>query len=324
MSVTLSQITESKLFRRFLWGGVLLSVVGTLLVYRPVDGGYILLQMLCGTVGAAFVIAAVDVLLVGWSCFLLVRLNNKYALMQQRTLLPVILLLIFDCCNPAIVGTVNSGLLLTPVYLSIMYLLYDTYQNENRKAAYNMGLLLAVGYLIEPPFLLLSLPFCLGFFYMRSSTWRMFVALLLGVLTVMWLVFCIGLADGCRLLPDFHDVLLFASFDTSFVEWGDLRYFLPIAVIGILCGVGGTYFIKRHKIQIWKYNRFTLLLTISLLVLSLLDMAALDAYLPLLNATMALSVSNFALHTRSRAVPYLFYVLIGGYLVLYVWSLCNF
>ena len=148
----------------------------------------------------------------------------------------------------------------------------------------------------------------------------MFAALGLGVLTVIWLVFCIGLTDDCRLLPDFHDVFLFASF----VESGDLRYFLPITVIGILCGVGGTYFIKRHKIQIWRYNRFTLLLTLFLLVLSLLDMAGLDAYLPLLNATMALSVSNFALHTRSRAVPYLFYVLIGVYFVLYAWSLCNF
>ena len=320
MSVTLSQITESKLFRRFFWGGVLLAVVGTLFVYRPADGGYVLLQLFCGTAGAALVIAAVDVLLVGWSCFLLMRLNNKYALMQQRTLLPVILLLLFDCCNPAIVGTINSGLLLTPVYLSVIYLLYDTYQNENCRAAYDMGLLLAVGYLVEPPFLLLSLPFCFGFIYMRSSSWRMFAALGLGVLTVIWLVFCIGLTDDCRLLPDFHDVFLFASF----VESGDLRYFLPITVIGILCGVGGTYFIKRHKIQIWRYNRFTLLLTIFLLALSLLDMAALDAYLPLLNATMALSVSNFALHTRSRAVPYLFYVLIGVYFVLYAWNLCNF
>ena len=320
MSVTLSQITESKLFRRFFWGGVLLAVVGTLFVYRPADGGYVLLQLFCGTAGAALVIAAVDVLFVGWSCFLLMRLNNKYALMQQRTLLPVILLLLFDCCNPAIVGTINSGLLLTPVYLSVIYLLYDTYQNENCRAAYDMGLLLAVGYLVEPPFLLLSLPFCFGFIYMRSSSWRMFAALGLGVLTVIWLVFCIGLTDDCRLLPDFHDVFLFASF----VESGDLRYFLPITVIGILCGVGGTYFIKRHKIQIWRYNRFTLLLTIFLLALSLLDMAALDAYLPLLNATMALSVSNFALHTRSRAVPYLFYVLIGVYFVLYAWNLCNF
>ena len=311
MSVTLSQITESKLFRRFFWGGVLLAVVGTLLVYRPADGGYVLLQLFCGTVGAALVIAVVDVLFVGWSCFLLMRLNNKYALMQQRTLLPVILLLLFDCCNPAIVGTINSGLLLTPVYLSVIYLLYDTYQNENCRAAYDMGLLLAVGYLVEPPFLLLSLPFCFGFIYMRSSSWRMFAALGLGVLTVIWLVFCIGLTDDCRLFA-------------SFVESGDLRYFLPITVIGILCGVGGTYFIKRHKIQIWRYNRFTLLLTIFLLVLSLLDMAGLDAYLPLLNATMALSVSNFALHTRSRAVPYLFYVLIGVYFVLYAWSLCNF
>ena len=320
MSVTLSQITESKLFRRFFWGGVLLAVVGTLLVYRPADGGYVLLQLFCGTAGAALVIAAVDVLFVGWSCFLLMRLNNKYALMQQRTLLPVILLLLFDCCNPAIVGTINSGLLLTPVYLSVIYLLYDTYQNENCRAAYDMGLLLAVGYLVEPPFLLLSLPFCFGFIYMRSSSWRMFAALGLGVLTVIWLVFCIGLTDDCRLLPDFHDVFLFASF----VESGDLRYFLPITVIGILCGVGGTYFIKRHKIQIWRYNRFTLLLTIFLLALSLLDMTALDVYLPLLNATMALSVSNFALHTRSRAVPYLFYVLIGVYFVLYAWNLCNF
>ena len=45
------------------------------------------------------------------SCALLLRLNNTYNLMQQRTWLPATLLLFFNSCVPAFAHTLNVGIL---------------------------------------------------------------------------------------------------------------------------------------------------------------------------------------------------------------------
>ena len=59
------------------------------------------------------------------SCALLLRLNNTYNLMQQRTWLPATLLLFFNSCVPAFAHTLNVGILLSPILILLLYLLRD-------------------------------------------------------------------------------------------------------------------------------------------------------------------------------------------------------
>ena len=56
------------------------------------------------------------------SCALLLRLNNTYNLMQQRTWLPATLLLFFNSCVPAFAHTLNVGILLSPILILLLYL----------------------------------------------------------------------------------------------------------------------------------------------------------------------------------------------------------
>ena len=86
------------------------------------------------------------------SCALLLRLNNTYNLMQQRTWLPATLLLFFNSCVPAFAHTLNVGILLSPILILLLYLLYGTYQSQGQQAAYGIGLLVASGGLIWPAF----------------------------------------------------------------------------------------------------------------------------------------------------------------------------
>ena len=322
MSRTLSQIIGNKVFRFLLWSGALLLVPAALVFGCQADPTALFAD--AGSAASVAVVGAVNLLLIIVSCFLLMRLNNRYALMQHRTPLPAMLLLIFDCCNPDIVGRLNTGLLLTPVFLLILYNLYATYQNDDRPRAYDMGLLIAAGSLLWPPFLWLGLPFLAAFLYMRTFNVRIAAALVSGVLTVVWIAFCGDLLFGFSLLPDFRAMTAFSSFESGLPgRLDDMDYLLPTALIGLFCCIAGTYFTTNHKIRIWWYKRFTVLLTLFLLLLALLDTADLDNYLPLLNATAALSVAHFFLHSRNRSLPYLFYILIAGYLTLYVWNLSN-
>ena len=54
------------------------------------------------------------------SCALLLRLNNTYNLMQQRTWLPATLLLFFNSCVPAFAHTLNVGILLSPILILLL------------------------------------------------------------------------------------------------------------------------------------------------------------------------------------------------------------
>ena len=106
------------------------------------------------------------------SCVLLLRLNNTYNLMQQRTWLPATLLLFFNSCVPAFAHTLNVGILLSPILILLLYLLYGTYQSQDQQAAYGIGLLIASGGLIWPAFTFLLIPFAAGLAYMQTFTWR--------------------------------------------------------------------------------------------------------------------------------------------------------
>lgn len=253
------------------------------------------------------------------SCVLLLRLNNTYNLMQQRTWLPATLLLFFNSCVPAFAHTLNVGILLSPILILLLHLLHGTYQSQGQQAAYGIGLLIASGGLIWPAFTFLLIPFAAGLAYMQTFTWRSVTALILGALTPAWLFFCICIVFD--LTPTYPAESLFPRIDVdNIVAIKNTGFLIATAIIGICCGVSDSYLMTRHKIQIWRSNRFLLLLFALLILLCIINLHFLDEYLPLLHVIMAQSAGYYLVHTRNRYVLWQTGIAAIVYLSLYVWN----
>lgn len=253
------------------------------------------------------------------SCVLLLRLNNTYNLMQQRTWLPATLLLFFNSCVPAFAHTLNVGILLSPILILLLHLLHGTYQSQGQQAAYGIGLLIASGGLIWPAFTFLLIPFAAGLAYMQTFTWRSVTALILGALTPAWLFFCICIVFD--LTPTYPAESLFPRIDVdNIAAIKNTGFLIATAIIGICCGVSDSYLMTRHKIQIWRSNRFLLLLFALLILLCIINLHFLDEYLPLLHVIMAQSAGYYLVHTRNRYVLWQTGIAAIVYLSLYVWN----
>lgn len=253
------------------------------------------------------------------SCVLLLRLNSTYNLMQQRTWLPATLLLFFNSCVPAFAHTLNVGILLSPILILLLYLLYGTYQSQGQQAAYGIGLLIASGGLIWPAFAFLLIPFAAGLAYMQTFTWRSVTALILGALTPAWLFFCTSIIFD--LTPTYPAESLFPRIDVNNIAAiKNTGFLIAAAIIGICCGVSDSYLMTRHKIQIWRSNRFLLLLFALLILLCVINLHFLDEYLPLLHVIMAQSAGYYLVHTRNRYVLWQTGIVAIVYLSLYVWN----
>ncbi len=257
------------------------------------------------------------------SCWLLLRLNNAYSLIQQRTALPSTLLVFFNGCVPSFANTPNIGIWLSPLFVGLLYLLYSTYQSPGRETPYSIGLLIMIGALIWPPFIALLLPFLVGLIYMRAITWRTITAMLLGVLTPVWLFFCVYFLfdlDPPYSIADF--TAIFVPDEIAVSPWSikNIGFFIALVIVGISCCISISYIISWYKIQTWYSNRFLALLFAVLLIICLLNPLSLTSCLPLLHILLAQAIGYYLTHAQNRFLLWQAGIVIAIYLFLYIWN----
>ena len=180
-------------------------------------------------------------------------------------------------------------------------------------------MLVASGGLIWPAFAFLLIPFAASLAYMQTFTWRSATALILGALTPAWLFFCICVVFD--LAPTFPTESFFLPIAVeNITDIKNTGFLVAATIIGICCGVSDSYLMTRHKIQIWRSNRFLLLLFALLILLCTINLRFLDSYLPLLHVIMAQSAGYYLIHTRNRYVLWQMGIVAIVYLFLYAWN----
>ena len=147
----------------------------------------------------------------------------------------------------------------------------------------------------------------------------MATALILGALTPAWLFFCICVVFD--LAPTFPTESFFLPIAVeNITDIKNTGFLVAATIIGICCGVSDSYLMTRHKIQIWRSNRFLLLLFALLILLCTINLRFLDSYLPLLHVIMAQSAGYYLIHTRNRYVLWQMGIVAIVYLFLYAWN----
>lgn len=127
----------------------------------------------------------------------------------------------------------------------------------------------------------------------------------------------------CRIrpCPDFSYRIFFLPIAVeNITDIKNTGFLVAATIIGICCGVSDSYLMTRHKIQIWRSNRFLLLLFALLILLCTINLRFLDSYLPLLHVIMAQSAGYYLIHTRNRYVLWQMGIVAIVYLFLYAWN----
>ncbi|GHT60869.1 hypothetical protein FACS189451_01730 [Bacteroidia bacterium] len=119
----------------------------------------------------------------------LLNLNNIFTIIRRRTLLPALFYLILVGCNPVFDLDWKGALVALLMMINYLFLFHTYQKPDSQLNALNISLLLVLGSLLWPQFLLFFPVFWLGFYWFRSFNLRVFLASLVGIIVVYLIIY---------------------------------------------------------------------------------------------------------------------------------------
>lgn len=258
----------------------------------------------------SFLINALIGLITLLNAFLLVQLNNRFALIRTRTFLPVIIyLFLIGICEKTHLN-VSSHLALTIFILGLFNFFSMSHNKNATEQAFMGSFFVALAGLLVFPYLYL-IPVCwIGFMMLRSFSLRTFLASLFGILAP-WVIFLSYLYFIHKL-----NILwtVFSGFNLSFslqslslielIYTGLMLIILIIAIVGIFSNSNQASIQTRNKLN------FLLWLIAVTLFVAIFSIDQLSMFLPLLALIYALLVSHPFTLIKNKIYSTLFLVFV--------------
>ena len=160
----------------------------------------------------------VNSLLVLLGGVLLLRINNRFSLIQKHTLLPFFFFLLLELASPAL-SLVGDGTVTTVVLLLLLTLFFHAYQSDRAQYAFLIFGALALGTLFCTRFAYFVPLFLIGFSQIRYLSVKSLAGALIGFITPFWFVVGTDLMPFSQLallLPDFTPTLTIRNSGLSF------------------------------------------------------------------------------------------------------------
>lgn len=162
--------------------------------------------------------------------FLLQKSNYELGLIRERTLLPLYLYILLISINPNFfpLNPASFGVFFLIVAMSLLFMSYNN--KDARSTAYNCALMISLGSLLWIHILWFMPLFWYGMYNFRTFTLKTFLASLMGVATIYWL-----LLGWCVFTHDFTPFGIFPSLfkvqilNLSYQDWANW--------VGIICVV---------------------------------------------------------------------------------------
>lgn len=258
----------------------------------------------------SFLINALSGLITLLNAFLLVQLNNRFALIRTRTFLPVIIYLFLIGIWEKTHLNVSSHLALTIFILGLFNFFSMSHNKNATEQAFMGSFFVALAGLLVFPYLYL-IPVCwIGFMMLRSFSLRTFLASLFGILAP-WVIFLSYLYFIHKL-----NILwtVFSGFNLSFslqslslielIYTGLMLIILIIAIVGIFSNSNQASIQTRNKLN------FLLWLIAVTLFVAIFSIDQLSMFLPLLALIYALLVSHPFTLIKNKIYSTLFLVFV--------------
>lgn len=251
---------------------------------------------------------------------LLLRINNRFSLIQRHTLLPFIFFLLFEMVSPSL--TLLGGGNVTAVMLLLLCILFfRSYQSEKAQPAFLIMCTLGLCTLFCTRTIYYIPLFLIGFAQMRYLSAKSLLGALVGLVTPFWIgvgVDWIPASQLARLLPDFTLSIPQA------LPYDNPQFWIIVltALLGLFSGTTMLYSTFNEKRQIRAYNGFVNLLSVYAALLLIVDYRNYTLYLPVLNMAVAMQAASFFTNNGGKKAAVIsFYLVLTLYIALFLWNL---
>ncbi|MDL2212775.1 hypothetical protein LJC72_04140 [Bacteroides sp. OttesenSCG-928-D19] len=296
----------------------------------------VLLTALCW-VGVYFVTPEPEAL-AGWSGrllsfasylligYILIRLNNTYALIRRRASVQSSFFLLFVTACPLLHAFYPANVATIMVLFAAFNLLKCYQSHRPMGNVLNTFMFLGVSSLIVPQFALFVPVFLVGVLIISTLNFKTFIAAILGWVIPYWFLFSYAyFTENMELF--YRPFTAMATFQPLSLDNLDVAGLINIAYLFVVFLVSAFYFIinqSKEKISTRLYLSFISLLTFSIFLYILLQPAYALSMQLLLTTGVSVLAAHFFVLTNSRASNLFFICTLLGLLLLFgynVWML---
>lgn len=234
---------------------------------------------------------------------ILLALNKVFAFVRSVTHLFVSAFFLLQTANPQGLVAFNAGTLLCLTVALALLPLFAAYQDRHSQRRIFLIFALAMtGCLFHYGFLILIPAFLLGFLNMGALNLKGVLALLFGLVTPLWIVLGLGLADPmAAVLPQW--TVLGRPALTPFIVLVAIT-----SVLGIVLAVMNLHTLMNYRMQTRVYNAFFIIMLVLAVIALCLSYRNPTVFLPLLNLMVAIQVAH-AYTLRGFPYRYIFLLL---------------
>lgn len=270
-------------------------------------------NMLSWLANATFVIA------LAWATTLL---NKVYAPIRAVTKLYASMFMLLQLTVAPISTQLNAGTLLCAAAVLLQFVLFGTYERQGccQHCIYITFALLATCCLFQWAFVALMVAYAVGFLQIRSMSVRGVVAMLLGIVTPLWIgIGLVGLgiiAPVTAALPDFSTQWMLPVGTMSRLLAGTVA---GLVVLTLALTMVNSFTFHNYRRQPRVYNYFLNTLSITAVIMVVADCRNIFTYVPLLNWCLGIHLAHAFTINHSllrRYIPIVAIILAG----LAVWT----
>lgn len=249
---------------------------------------------------------------------MMIVINKTYNVLRAVTWLHVGLFAIMQAAVPSVVVSFNSGTPVALVLLCCIYLMFSCYDEPERvKRVFLTFMLLSLGAAVQYCFVLFIPVFWLICAQMRIFTIRTFVASLLGVITVWWILFGFAIIVPADMqVPDVTGIA--DAFDLN----STIYLLIVICITSFLLVASlGLNVLKTiaYNARARGYNGALTLIAFVTMAAMAFDYDNLVAYLPLLNVCAAYQITHYFVRHRFDRQYAAVLCVCAVYIMLYLW-----
>lgn len=261
---------------------------------------------------------AINIILNAGIMAMMIVINKTYNVLRAVTRLHVGLFAIMQAAVPSVVTTLSPGTPVALVLLCCIYLMFSCYDEPGHvKRVFLTFMLLSLGASVQYCFVLFIPVFWLICAKMRIFTARTFVASLLGIITVWWILFGFAIITPTDIhIPDMTGI-------TDVLDLSSTIYLLIVISVTsfLLVASLGLNVLKTiaYNARARGYNGALTLIAFVTIAAMVFDYDNLVAYLPLLNVCAAYQITHYFVRHRFDRQYAAVLCVCSVYIMLYLW-----
>lgn len=198
-------------------------------------------------------------LVIGLMMFLIMRFDNRYIFLTNRSFLPSTVFLLISCSLP-------QNLIMQPALIGMLFLfiahykILGIYKNEEALSqAFDAAIAVSIGSLFYFPLIFYYVFILISILILGPVSWRVWVSSLFGLIIPYLITFALYFIIGIKL--DYFLFNIKSNFLQSSVAELSLKDYIPVFYILFMVIVSGFYFVRKFAtLNIANRNYFTVLI----------------------------------------------------------------